>query len=1081
MKLLLTNMVNNRVLANLLMIMILFTGIISSILMVREEMPNVSFDIVQVEVTYPGADPEEVEEGVSRKIEEKLKGMEGLKSYTSVSRENGSITRIEIKDGYNGREVLDRVRTEIDGISTFPSDAEKPIITLPLHRDPVMALYLNGDLSEKALKEWAQKLKDQLLNLDQISQVTITGIRDYEVDVEVSEQKLREYGITFSQVTEAIRRSSLNRSGGQIRNKLEDIRIRTVGRKYTGKSISSIVVLAGEDGEIITLDTLAVVKDGFTEDMINTSVNGSSAILLNIYKTKREDSISISEAVHDFIADQNKKLPPGANVGILFDNTDSIRHQMNVLFKNGIIGLITVFFILWLFLNARLSFWTGLGIVVSVFGGLAITWLVGGSINNISIFGFIMILGIVTDDAIVVGESIAWHRKQGAGPVESAINGFLEVGMPVTAGVMTTILAFIPLIFVGGVMGKFIRILPIVVIACLVVSLLECFLILPAHLAHSPDKASSLRKPSKTARAFNIIPNAVTGFLDYFILKFYTPTLKKTLSVRYAVLSLTVALLLVSMGLIKGNLIKFEMLPERDGRYITSIVKFPEGTSIDVTKEAVKKLEQSINSVSEQTRTNSGEPLIKEILVVSGQTPGLEPGRVEKTAPHIGGVQVMLLDAQNRGIHTKELVAAWKKEVGAIYGATSLSFTGTIMGHPGKPIEIGVDGHNLEFLKAAVNDLTTKLGRFEGIFDIQSDFTLGKNEIQFKLKPEARVLGITVQDLANQLYTGYYGEEALRIQRGSNEVKIRVRYTSEERQRLSSLDHFRIRTSQGYEVPLNRVAETSYGPGFSSIIRTDGFRRVTVSADVDTSIIRPGEIISELENGYFEMLETKYPGISLVLEGEAGESEESFDSMIIGFIIIVLAIFMLIAALFRSYLQPLIVLITIPFGIIGALWGHFILGYDLTMISFFGIVGLTGIVINDAIVLIEQVNKNMAEGIPFFEAVQKGGTRRFRAVFLTSITTVGGLAPLILESDAYASTLIPMAITIVFGVVFATILTLLLIPCLLCILNDFRLFLNRMVTGTWSDRLEVEPAFYRNRSNQPQETVGTPQTDSILD
>ncbi|MFH2129418.1 MAG: efflux RND transporter permease subunit [bacterium] len=1065
MRQLLVRFLNNSVLATMLLVIILVAGIAAAFMMVREEMPNVASDQIHISVAYPGADPEEVEEGISRKIEEAVKGMEGVNHCNTVSMENQSATVIEIVEGYDGRELLDRVRTRINEIATFPLGSEKPVITLPLHSDPVMALYVNGAVSEKALKEWSYRVKDQLLDLEQVSQVTLLGIRDYEINVEIPEQNLREYGLTFAQVSAAIRRSNLNRSGGLIRGETDDIRVRTMGRKYTGEALSSVVILADAEGDLVTLDRLATVNDDFSEDGITTTVNGQPAVILSIFKTREEDTIKIADAVNAFVEDIRTTVPPGAEIGILFDNSDAIRQQVDILLKNGIMGLFIVFVLLWLFLNARLSLWTGVGILVSVLGGVAVIWIGGGTINMISIFGFILILGIVADDAIVVGESIAWHRSQGKDPVTSAIDGLREVGLPVMTAVLTTILAFIPLLFIEGIMGKFIRILPVVVIACLLISLFESFTLLPTHLAHQPSDAPRDGVRGSLFKGLNAVPTVVGRALDRFSDAIYAPLLSALMTWRYAFLCLTISLLLVSLGIIRGNFLKFEMLPERDGFYMTAIVEFPEGTSRNVTAAAVRKIEQAMADIAAQTATASGDPLVRSRLAISGQAPGLEPGSFGQLGSHLGGVQVILLDSRRRGIQTRELLKQWQRQVGTISGATSVSYSGTIMGHPGKPIEIAIDGQDPERLAQAAGDLRQHLKQFQGVFDIQADNTAGKDEIQFRLKPEARSLGLTVQDLADQLQTGYYGEEILRVQRGRDDVRIRIRYTRSERQRQGSLDGVRIRTPEGIEVPLGVVADAKIGPGSSTIYRTDGRRRITVSADVDTAVIFADEIIGDLKTGVFKTLKSRYPGINLVLKGEAGEMETSFATMFIGFILAILAIYMLIATLFRSYLQPLLILVTVPFGLIGAIWGHLLMGCDLTMISLFGMVGLAGIAVNDAIVLIERINANIGEGLSFADAVRLGGVRRFRAVFLTSVTTVGGLAPLMFETDPYATVLIPMAITIVFGVIFSTVLTLLLIPCLFMILNDLRLLGHRIKDGVWKKRCAVEPA----QARQPTE------------
>jgi len=1057
----LDSFVRNSVLANILSITVVFLGVTAATMMVREEMPSVSFDTIRIVVAFPGANPEEVEEGISRKIEEAIKGLEGVKTYLSLSLENQSETIIEIDEAYNGQEVLDRVRIEVESIDTFPATAEKPVISSPVNSEPVMALYINGLASQKSLQEWSYRLKDELMALPEVSQVELYGIKDYQINIEIPEKSLREYGISFAQVAEAIRRSNLNRSSGVIKNETEEIRLRTVGRKYTGSELSSVIVLANRDGNVVTLDKIATIRDGFSEDEIISEVNGTTAILLSIFKTSNEDAIRISGSVREFVDTTQQKLPPGSSIGVMFDNSDSIRHQVDILVKNGIVGLIIVFAILWLFLSARLSLWTGTGILISVMGGLALVWAIGGTINMVSIFGFIMVLGIIADDAIVVGESIAWHRAQGEPPIQAAIDGFIEVGLPVLTAVLTTVIAFVPLMFIDGVMGKFIRILPIIVIACLVISLVESFVILPAHLSHLPDPNRIPKKRHSILTILDWLPSLVSRKLDSFASNSYARFLRLALQWRYVVFNAAIFLLLVSLGLTQGGFLNFELLPQRDGYYLTARVEFPEGTPLSVTQKAIRQLEEGFLSLADKTETSSGEPLVENILTLAGQAPDSEIGEYGAIGSHLGGVQIIMLAAEKRGVHSEKILKQWKEEVGPIYGVKSVSFSGMAMGNPGKPIEIGIDGHDLEEAAAVAEEMKRRLLNYDGVFDVQSDFVKGKNELQFSLKPTARSLGVTVQDLADQLYAGYFGEEVLRIQRGRDNVKIKVRYTLEEKNRLSSLENVLIRTGNGVEVPLNVIASVKTVPGSSAITRVDGLRRVTVTADVDTSVIYPDEIIESLSNGLFKEVSSMHPNIRFVLDGDAGETEESFDTMIVGFILAVLIIYMLIATLFRSYLQPLVILIVIPFGVIGAIWGHFALGYTLTMISMFGMVGLTGIVINDAIVLIECINTNIKNRIPFKEALIQGGTRRFRAVFLTSITTIGGLAPLIIETDSYATTLIPMAITIVFGILFATVLTLVLIPSLLMILNDLRLIYTRGVRGEWMDRLDIEPASNR--------------------
>jgi multidrug efflux pump subunit AcrB len=909
-------------------------------------------------------------------------------------------------------------------------------------------------MSERRIKEWSERVKDELQQLPEISQVEIFGARNYEIAIEVSEEALRKYGLSFSEVASAVRRSSLNLAGGTIRSQGEEIRIRTVGRKYTGKELAGVVVLAGADGQLITLDKIARISDGFEEDPIDALINGEPSVMLIVSKTKEEDALAIAGAVYDFLKTKQAQNPPGTSIQVLYDNTDMLRARIDLLVKNGIIGMMIVFLALWAFLNARLSFWGGMGIPVSVAGALAILWGLGGTINMISLFSLIMVLGIVVDDAIVVGEAIYTHRKAGEPPLKAAVEGVSEVGMPVIAAVLTTIVAFIPLLYVGGIMGKFIQILPTVVIACLSVSLVECMILLPAHLSHLPDPNVKNGRLNPVARRLESVHRATSRGMEWFVARIYKPFLSRALNYRYISLCTAVSVLLLAIGVIRGGILKFEVFPEIDGFVMTATVEFPDGTPPEVTGQAVRQIDDALLRLADRTPTRTGEPMIEDRLALVGQT--LED--IPRQGPNLGSVQAILLPSERRGVHTKDLMVQWEEEIGAIPGVKSLTFAGLSTGPPGAPIEVWLQGYNMGDILSASNDLMERLRKFDGVTQIRSDYAPGKNELRLELKPEARTLGLTVDDLARQVYAGYYGDEALRLQRGRDDVRVKVRYTAEERSRLADLEQVRIRTPEGYEVPLETVARISYSPGYSTITRTDGLRRVAVSAGVDTNKANARELFAELSSNFFPRLEHQYPGLRVALQGEQKKMRESFSSLYVGYPLAVLGIFIIIATMFRSYVQPFVILVTIPFGMVGAVIGHLLLGYELSIMSIFGMVALTGVVVNDAIVLIERVNENIAEGMPFYEAIIEGGARRFRAISLTTISTVGGLAPLILETDLQAKFLIPMALSIAAGVAFATLLTLVLIPSLLVIVSDLRLLLFRLRHGNWPKRVAVEPA-----------------------
>ena len=957
-------------------------------------------------------------------------------------------------ENYDTDKVMDEVRTKINAISTFPVDAENPVIEELTVLDPVLLLYLSADMSERRIKEWAEQIKEELQLLPSVSKVSVFGTREYEIAIEVSEERLRQYGLTFDQVSAAVRRGNLNLGGGTIRTQGEEIRLRTMGRKYTDKELASIVVLAEPDGQIITLDRLADIKDAFSEDPIKGFINGEPAVIIWVSKTPEEDALAISEAVNDYVEQRSAQLPEGINFKVLSDFTDMLRDRINLMVKNGIIGMSIVFLMLYIFLNARLSFWGGMGIPISIAGALVILWGIGGTINMISLFGFIMVLGVVVDDAIVVGEAIYVHRKMGKPPLRAAVDGVSEVGMPVIAAVLTTIVAFIPLLHVGGIMGKFIAIMPAVVIACLAVSLVECLLMLPAHLSHLPDLNKANGELNRFTRRLERVHQATANGMEWFVQRIYMPFLSKVLYWRYISLSVAIAILLLSMGLVKSGILKFEVMPEIDGFIMTATVEYPSGTPADVTADTLTRIEDALLRLEQKTPTLSGEPLLVDRLKLVGQT--LED--LPRAGPHLGSVQAYMLPSERRGVLAKDLMSRWEDEIGPIPGIKALTFTGLNAGPPGDPIEIWVQGHRMQEILTASEELMARLKKFEGVNQIRSDYSAGKNEIRLSLKPEARPLGVTVEGLARQIYAGYFGDEALRLQRGRDDVRVKVRYTADERRRLSDLERVRIRTPNGQEVPLLSVADLTFAPGYADISRVDGMRRIVVSAGVDTNKANANEVFAELKTNFFSQLMRTYPGLRVAQQGEQKKMREAFIPLRVGYPLALLGIFIIIATIFRSYAQPFVIMFTVPFGIIGAIIGHLIMGYDLSMISMFGMVALTGVVVNDAIVLIERINENLAEGMPFFDAIIAGGARRFRAIALTTVSTVGGLAPLILETDFQARFLIPMALSLAAGVAFATVLTLVLVPSLLTILNDLRLLTHRIIKGKWPKRVDVEPA-----------------------
>ncbi|HOR28568.1 MAG TPA: efflux RND transporter permease subunit [Candidatus Sumerlaeota bacterium] len=1049
--------VANPVFVNILFWIVIISGGVAAFTMVREVMPEFSVDIIQVTVPYPGAGPEEVEEGIALKLEDAIEGLEGIKNFHTTATEFVGTATIEVLEGYDVQKLKDEITDRVNAITTFPADAERPIITEITTRSPVLFIAIHGQLPERQLKELAEEVKDELMLRDEITQVSVTGAREYEISIELSDEKLRRYGLTFDQVSRIVREASQNWPGGSLRGEAEQLTLRTMARRYTGQEFGDIILLTQPDGASIRLRQVAEIHDSFVEDPIYARFNGEPAVLINVSKTNEEDALKIREQVQEYIDHKLRQLPAGVGMHVWFDSSIFITQRIDMLVGNGISGLIIVFLLLWLFLDLRLAIWCSLGIPVALAGALAIMGLTGQTINMISLFTMIMILGIIVDDAIVISESIYHRRRQGVGPADAAVQGAGEVAWPVFAAVTTTIVAFLPLFFIKGVMGKFIRVLPLVVCSALLVSLLEALMMLPSHLRDLrpfrplDETATGLRRAALRLR------HAFGAGLDRLIAGLYVPLMRHVLNWRYVTVAAAIAFLFLCLGVQRAGLVKFELLPDIDTDYLIAQVEFPSGTPLSITRQAVERMEQALASVARELPTASGEPMVEALFSISGASTGFNA----QFGTHIGSLYVELLPTEQRGIFFQQIISRWEQAVGPIPGAVSVRYDTLDTGPGGKPIEVWLMGHDMDHLLAAADRLKARLNQFDGVYQVEDDYRPGKREVRARLKPEARNLGLTEEMLGRQLRQGFYGDEALRVQRGRDELRVWIRYPRDQRRSLGDIESIRIRTPDGREVPLAAVADLDVEQGYAAINRRNGMRRIAVTAEVDTARANAHEIVDFLESGYLADLMRDFPGLVASIEGQKRETQESLESLFIGFPLALLAIFLILATIFRSYAQPLVILVTIPFGLIGAVIGHMVMGYHLTMLSMFGMVALAGIVVNDAIVLIDNVNERIARGVPVFSALCEAGARRFRAIMLTSVTTSFGLAPLILEKSMQAQFLIPMAISISFGVAFATNLTLILIPCLLLILNDLRRARVWLFRGRLPQREEVEPAAAR--------------------
>ena len=1045
---------SNHVVANLLMLLIIFSGFLAVFTNKSEVFPEFSLDIINITVPYLGASPEDVEKGVCLRVEDAIAGVDGIKRMTSVASEGAGTTMVEVDEYADTAQVLDDIKIEIDRIITFPGETEKPVITELKTRHKVITIVVYGDAWEKTLKKLSDHIRDDLTAMGNISQVTVSGLRPYEISIEVSEENLRRYGLSFDEVSRIVSSSSLDVPAGSVKTAGGEILVRTKGQKYTGPEFEKIIVFARNDGSVIRLADIATVRDDFKDTELYAKFDGKRAAFVKVYRIGEQSALDVANTVKEYVKGKERTLPEGISLALWEDDTEILKSRMNLLKRNGYIGLTLVFLCLMLFLDIRLAFWTTLGIPISFLGAFWLIPLFGVSINMISLFAFIMSLGIVVDDAIVVGENIFEYRQQGMDRLSSAIKGVKEMAMPVVLAVLTTMFAFAPLAYTTGMMGKILRVLPIVVISVLAVSLVEALLILPAHL-------SSSRSGAKNAitRFTGRINNWTGSRLKHFIYGRFALFVMRAVKWRYVTLAVGCAIFLTTIGFILGGYIKFTFFDVVEADNMLAAVTMPQGTPVEQTRAVVERLEQAALQVKEEAdREREGKPSIfKHMSTTIGAQLTLrrgDPGHTEAqlmAASHLAEINIELLGGEQRGVSSVVLKNRWREIMGEIPGISSLSFHSEIMS-VGEAVNVELSHGNFDTLLQAVEDLKSMLREYQGVSDISDTFEPGKAELKLALKDSGRTLGLTLSDLARQVRQGFYGQEAQRIQRGRDDIRVMIRYPENERRSLADVEKMRIRLPDGTEIPFKIVAEVDYGRGYANIRRVDRRRVVNVTADVDEAVANAGDINKDLDGKVLPRLREEYPGLQYRFAGQARERNESLGSLKVNFALAMLAIYGLLAVQFRSYAQPAIVMSAIPFGIVGAVWGHVLMGavfmttFNLSILSLFGIVALSGVVVNDSLIMIDLINRERRSGIDLATVLRDCATRRFRPIMLTTLTTFCGLLPMLLERSLQAKFLIPMAISLAFGVLFATCITLLLVPSLYMILEDIKAILLRIRT-----------------------------------
>ncbi len=1064
--------VEHRVSVNLIMVFLIVAGLFTAINMKREMFPQFSLDMIDISVVYPGASPEEVEEGICIKIEEQIKSLEDIKVTYSTAREgHGSVT-LELAAGTDINKKLDEIRTEIDLIDSFPEEAEDPVVVEIKSNEPAIYVAVYGDVDERLLRDTAEKIRDDLVENEEISLASLVGVRDFEISVEISEQNLRTYNLSFDDVVAAVKTGSLELPGGQIKTPGGEFLVRTKGKKYTGEEFERIPLVTRADGTVIRLGDVARIVDGFEDKDIKPRFNGKPAALVVVNRTDSQDTIAISNVVLDYMKTHKDEMPEGVTLGHWYNMADMVQDRIDLLLKNGLQGILLVFIVLALFLDLGLAFWVASGIPITFMGAFLVLDYLGASINMLSMFGFIMTLGILVDDAIIVGENIYTHYSAGKSPKQAVIDSMEQIGGPVVMAVTTTMVAFVPLMHIAGIMGKFISIMPQAVICILAISLVEAFLILPAHLEgtltpSNPHKSRVytlfffwldwLKKDVTDTHAW--FRNRVEKGLNWVIHVLYLPLLRYCVRNRYFTFAFGVGCLIVSIGLLAGGHVPFTFFPKNDSNWIISEIIYPLGTPFESTEKTIKQLESGAFELNEffRDRVENREDLVVNTFSLVGVIPRRDwkPGSY---GGHCGEAWLEIQPSAMRpDISAPEVTAKWREFTGDVLGAEQLTFTIIGGGPGGNPIEIRLVGNNLGELEDASAVLKKEIATYPGTFDITDDFRPGKMEKQIFIKPGAESLGVTMADIAIQVRQAYYGDEVLKVQRGKNDIKVMVRYSRQERETEASIDELRIRTRDNREIPLNQVARIETGRGYSAIQRVDRHRVITVISDLDENTANARKIVEDLRVNFLPGLVHRFPGISYDLEGQAKRTQESIDSLKKGFGLAAMIIFLLLASQFKSYLQPVIIMTAIPFGLIGAIVGHFFMGLDITMISIFGIVALSGIVVNDSLILIDFINSKVRAGEAVFDSVIEAGKSRFRPVLLTSVTTVAGLAPLLTETSFQAQFLIPMAVSISFGLVAATGLTLLFVPALYVIIRDWTGIFTAPVKVPVEDETRVLP------------------------
>lgn len=1028
--------VRNPIFVNLAMWTLVAGGVIAARSMVRESFPLVSLDHVAIDVVYPGASPEDVEESICLPIEDAVEGIPGVREISSAATNSRGTVWLSIEtDGADPQQVLKDAKDRVDQLTNLPAEAKKPVVAETVVRTEVIGVAIFGDAAERTLRRVAEEIRDDLSARPEISQLSMSGAREEEIVIELSNEALLAYHLSLPEVMAVVSRSALNLPAGVLRTADEELTLRIVGQRHTAAEFRDLAIIEGA-GTTVLLGDIAAVREEFSEESSRGRFNGHPAIMLSIFKTPSEDTSVIAGIVRDYVARRQPGLPASVQLATWGDSSRDVAGRTGLLVSNGLQGLVMLFVTLAVFLGLRYAFWVSADIPLCFAGAMILMYYLGQSINMISLFALIIVAGIVVDDSIVIAESIHARFKAGDSAHDAAIEGTTRVAMPIVAATFTTVIAFIPLLFIQGVMGRFVLPVPIVVLAALVASTLDAFLILPSHLQHQAKRGGVGQ---------NRLRRAIDRGLELFMIRWYRPAFRKAIEARSVTLAVGFGLLLLSGAYVLSGRLPFVLMPKEDGNMLRARVRFAEGAPAPAAERAIERLERAAMELNSDPalRPAAKGKLVQHVYSIAGEFADFLAVR----GSNLAEVRLELMPAELRILDDDTIIERWREHAGSIDDAVEFTIQRQQLGPTEQPIEIRLLGPSLADLDEASDRLQTRLREFGGVHDVHDDLVPGKRELLVRLQPTAQALGLTLDDVARQVRYGFYGGEPVKVRRGREEVTVRVRYPEDERRSITDLEGLMIRTSDGHEIPFREVAEIERGRGHAMIMHQDNRRRVRVYADVDERHANAEQILRTLESGFLQDVVGNYEGMSYALAGDRQAVQQSLGSLKTGFWVAIIAMYAMLASMLRSYIQPLVIFLTVPFSFIGAVVGHILLGYDLTMMSLFGLVALAGLVVDHAILILDGAHELLREGATLEDAIHGAGESRFNAIILSAITDVAGLFPLLSMPHGQAQSVVPMAISFSFGLVFSAAVTLFLVPAVYVAVNDGRRFARWLRNG----------------------------------